>query len=122
MTIGGTIQWALLALCASMLIMHGTLAAGVLRVYRQDRFFKNRFLNNGQKSIVATVSVIVAAMNEEDSLPRLFQSLEKQTAKFELVLVNDRSTDATAITMKKYQKTATHPVKIINNKLKETST
>ncbi len=42
------------------------------------------------------VSVLVPARDEETNLPRLLESLEAQeTTDFEIVIVNDRSTDAT---------------------------
>ncbi|MFP4011383.1 MAG: glycosyltransferase [Spirochaetaceae bacterium] len=49
------------------------------------------------------VSVVIPAKNEQYALPRLLASLEEQdTDDFEIVLVNDRSTDATARIMKDF--------------------
>ncbi len=51
------------------------------------------------KSIESFVSVVVAVRNEEATLPNLIQSLAKQTyltGKFEIILVDDHSTDKTS--------------------------
>ena len=52
------------------------------------------------------VSLLIAARNEEKNLPKLLTALAKQTYpkdKFEIILLEDRSTDATAEIAKKYQ-------------------
>ena len=50
------------------------------------------------------VSVIVAARNEERSIARLLDSLLHQTySNFEIVIVNDRSTDITAEVVRSYE-------------------
>ncbi len=54
-----------------------------------------------------TVSVLVAARNEEITLPRLFESLQNQTypsSQFTITVINDRSTDETAAVVEQYQK------------------
>jgi len=49
------------------------------------------------------VSVVVAARNEEYSLPRLLDALIQQTyERFEVVIVNDRSTDKTPEIVRQY--------------------
>jgi glycosyltransferase involved in cell wall biosynthesis len=45
----------------------------------------------------APISVVIAARNEADSMPRLLEALAHQThSNFEVIVVNDRSTDQTA--------------------------
>ena len=63
------------------------------------------------------VSVVVVAMNEERALPRLLASLAAQTwTGFELVLVDDRSTDATAAIMEQHRAAAPYRVQVIRNR------
>ncbi len=63
------------------------------------------------------VSVVVAAMNEEQALPRLLASLAAQTwTGFELVLVDDRSTDATAAIMAAHRAEAPYRVRVVRNR------
>jgi cellulose synthase/poly-beta-1,6-N-acetylglucosamine synthase-like glycosyltransferase len=65
-----------------------------------------------------TVSLIIPARNEEGSLPALLLSLEKQTEQdFELILVNDRSEDATATIMEQFR--ARYPHKTVTIHLEE---
>ena len=55
------------------------------------------FLAEEITSSAKTVSVVVACRNEEVNLPHLLRALHKQSVKdFELILVNDHSTDRTA--------------------------
>ncbi len=59
----------------------------------------------GDKSNDVKISIIIAAKNEEGNLDQLFLSLEKQNYpkdKFEIVFVDDNSTDGTFITAQKY--------------------
>jgi 4,4'-diaponeurosporenoate glycosyltransferase len=52
----------------------------------------------GQSVSAIRVSLIVPARNEERNLPRLLQSLENcEVAAFEVIVVDDGSTDATAV-------------------------
>ena len=118
MTVAGALQWAVLALCASMLLTHGALAAGVLRARLRDRRDDARRRRRPTSSRNAPpVSVVVAAMNEEQTLPRLLDSLAAQTTTaFELVLIDDRSTDATAAIMARHRAAAPYPVRVVRNR------
>ena len=118
MTVAGALQWAVLALCASMLLTHGALAAGVLRARLRDRRDDARRRRRPTSSRNAPpVSVVVAAMNEEQALPRLLDSLAAQTTTaFELVLIDDRSTDATAAIMARHRAAAPYPVRVVRNR------
>ncbi|MDE0228629.1 MAG: glycosyltransferase [Spirochaetaceae bacterium] len=118
MTVAGALQWAVLALCASMLLTHATLATGVLAARLRDRRdeARRRRRPSGRRS-APPVSVVVAAMNEEQALPRLLDSLAAQTTSaFELVLVDDRSTDATAAIMERHRAAAPYPVRVVRNR------
>jgi glycosyltransferase involved in cell wall biosynthesis len=54
-------------------------------------------------SIPMTISVVVAAYNEEKYLPNLLKSLKKQTRKpDEIIIVDNNSTDQTATLAKKF--------------------
>ena len=120
MTAAGALQWAVLALCASMLLTHGALAAGVLLARLRDRRDATRRARRPSAHRARSappVSVVVAAMNEEQALPRLLASLAAQTSNaFELVLVDDRSTDATAAIMEAHRAAAPYPVRVVRNR------
>lgn len=114
MTAGGALQWAVLALCASMLLTHGGLATGILRARGHDRRSAQPV---GRGGGALSVSVVVAAMDEQDALPHLLASLAAQTTTaFELVLVDDRSSDATAAIMEQHRAAAPYPVRVIRNR------
>jgi cellulose synthase/poly-beta-1,6-N-acetylglucosamine synthase-like glycosyltransferase len=122
MTAAGALQWAVVALCASMLLTHGALAAGVLRARCHDRrSAPTGRAGAGDRSSPSpappSVSVVVAAMNEQEALPRLLDSLAAQsTSAFELVLVDDRSSDATAAIMEQHRAAAPYPVRVVRNR------
>ena len=123
MTVAGALQWAVLALCASMLLTHGALAVGVLLARLRDRRDDARRrrrpsrLRPAPRRDAPPVSVVVAAMNEEQALPRLLASLAAQTTTtFELVLVDDRSTDATAAIMEAHRAAVPYPVRVVRNR------
>ena len=123
MTVAGALQWAVLALCASMLLTHGALAVGVLLARLRDRRdLAGRRRRPSPRLSAARrhappVSVVVAAMNEEQALPRLLDSLAAQTSTaFELVLVDDRSSDATAAIMEAHRAAAPYPVRVVRNR------
>ncbi len=60
------------------------------------------------------ISVVVPARDEEQLLPRLLDSLERQnTNRFELVLVNDRSGDRTAEIMESFRQRFPSRVQIV---------
>lgn len=114
MTAGGALQWAVLALCASMLLTHGGLATGILRARGHDRRSAQPV---GRGGGAPSVSVVVAAMDEQDALPHLLASLAAQTTTaFELVLVDDRSSDATAAIMEQHRAAAPYPVRVVRNR------
>lgn len=133
MTAGGALQWAVVALCASMLLTHGALATGILRARRRDRRAlraaratsaaaappdsRPRAASAASANSTVSVSVVVAAMNEQEALPHLLASLAAQTTTaFELVLVDDRSTDATAAIMERHRAAAPYPVRVVRNR------
>lgn len=118
MTMAGALQWAVLALCASMLLTHGALAVGVLAARLRDRRDETRRRRRpSARRHAPPVSVVVAAMNEQQALPRLLASLAAQTTgHFELVLVDDRSTDATAAIMERHRAAAPYPVRVVRNR------
>ena len=118
MTVAGALQWAVLALCASMLLTHGALATGVLLARLRDRRDDARRRRRpSPRRSAPPVSVVVAAMNEEQALPRLLASLAAQsTTAFELILVDDRSTDATAAVMEAHRGAAPYPVRVVRNR------
>ncbi len=136
MTAGGALQWAVLALCASMLLTHGGLATGILRARGHDRrsVLPARALARPARAPAhparagaarggrpapapPAVSVVVAAMDEQDALPHLLASLAAQTTTaFELVLVDDRSSDATAAIMERHRAAAPYPVRVVRNR------
>lgn len=61
-------------------------------------------LRKGENSTTPLVSVIVAARNEQSSIADLLESLVNQTyPNYEIVIVNDRSTDATGDIIHSFQ-------------------
>ena len=63
------------------------------------------------------VSVLVAAKDEEKFLPVLLASLEAQTfLRFQIVLVDDRSTDGTAAIMEEFRARLGERVKVVHNR------
>lgn len=120
MTAGGALQWAVLALCASMLLTHGGLATGILRARGHDRrsvLPARAPARTARAPAPPSVSVVVAAMDEQDALPHLLASLAAQTTTaFELVLVDDRSSDATAAIMERHRAAAPYPVRVVRNR------
>ncbi|MFA4923856.1 MAG: glycosyltransferase [Ignavibacteriaceae bacterium] len=79
--------------------------------------FFTAFRNLSEQKIEAdatelvNISVIIAAKNEEQNLHQLFESLEKQSypkEKFEIVFVDDNSTDKTFETAKEYADRFSH--------------
>ena len=117
MTVAGAVQGLVLALCASMLLTHAALATGVLLARMRDRREDAcRRRRPSPRREAPPVSVVVAAMNEEQALPRLLDSLAAQTTTaFELVLVDDRSADATAAVMETHRAVAPYPVRVVRN-------
>ena len=63
----------------------------------------------GENEPGAPVSVVVAARNEEDNLPALLAALaEQQHDNYEVVVVDDASTDRTADVVREWQKRVPH--------------
>lgn len=63
------------------------------------------------------ISIIMPCYNASQYLQRCLDSLEKQTFKdFELIAINDLSTDNTLEILKEYQKCASYMINIISNK------
>ncbi len=61
-------------------------------------------LRNGKNTATPLVSVVVAARNEQRNISDLLESLVNQTyPNYEIVIVNDRSTDATADIVHSFQ-------------------
>ncbi len=62
-----------------------------------------------QRKINKKISIIVPARNEEQNLPILLQSLQKQTLKpFEILVVDDASEDQTVAVAKEYEARVVH--------------
>ena len=92
----------LLAILAFYLLVHIFLFAGIVN---------NSRCPSGKNGIQPSVSIIVAARNEESNIDRCIESLLKLDYphdKLEIILMNDRSTDKTKEIMTSY--TALNPV------------
>lgn len=99
------------ALGAAMLIVHLIIAAGTVIT----RLVERRLLVRGREAGAnPSLSVIVPAKNEQFALPRLLESFEAQdTSDFEVVLVNDRSTDETASIMEGFRSRHADRVQVV---------
>jgi len=97
--------------------VHIMILCGVLLNRVRDLFLlKRRNIKKETAGSSLSVSVIVAARDEENNLPNLFESLKKQTVnEFEIVLINDRSSDGTEKIMKEFKDELGGRVKIIRN-------
>lgn len=111
-----------------IVVIHLALLVGVLanrvrdvlfrRFVRKVREEKLREVLVDGKRVVdkLKVSVIIAARDEEANLPKLIDSLKDQTDKdFEIVFVNDRSTDRTGEILKRFADEMPERVKVVNN-------
>ena len=93
-----------------ILTVHIILSVGVLINRIRDALNRNANLR------LPKVSVIAIARDEEETLPRLLESLEAQSyTGFEIVLVNDRSQDGTAKIMDAFAAKYEARVKVIHN-------
>ncbi len=102
----------IIAIPAVTVLTHIAIVFGIIR----SRIKERKSLRTA-KHQPHTLSVIVPARNEEDRLPYLLSSLDKQSDRnFELVLINDRSTDATLDIMNTYAKAHPGTVKIVDLK------
>lgn len=82
----------LIVVCFLLITCYTFLFIGFRNV---TRFHKQ--LNFSKNADIVEISVIVAARNEAENLPRLLEALAKQThTRYEVIVVDDRSTDATA--------------------------
>lgn len=96
-----------------MQIEHLIVATALLLfiAYAIIHFFLWRGLSNCNKPTTSTqhsFSIVVAARNEEVNIARLLESLihlEYPKEKFEIIIVNDRSTDSTHALIEKYSAT-----------------
>lgn len=71
-----------------------------LRFERQGKLLKRLDLSQREES---SVTVVIAALNEADTIEPCLQSLQNQTLhSIEVILINDRSTDTTGKIMQKY--------------------
>ena len=88
--------WLLIIFCSIYIVIHSFLWKGLGNLSKKQ-------LNQQFQSI----SIIVAARNEEASIGKLLQSLIEQiypSDKFEIIIVNDRSTDSTAFIVENFIK------------------
>ena len=61
--------------------------------------FRHNTINSFSEKKLPSVSIIIAARNEEENLPKLIEDLSRQDyplEKLEIIIVNDRSTDRTS--------------------------
>lgn len=92
--------WLLLFFGSLYAGLHGFLAIGARRLFRP--------IQNGDPHLI---SVIIAARNEEKNIRPLLESLTIQNypaEKFEIIIVNDRSSDSTASVVETFQKSHTN--------------
>lgn len=76
-------------------------------------------LNHGSSEAEPLVSVIIAARNEQDNIADCLEALRAQTYalnKHEIIVVNDRSTDATAAIVRSYM-AADERFRLINSRV-----
>jgi cellulose synthase/poly-beta-1,6-N-acetylglucosamine synthase-like glycosyltransferase len=95
---------------SAILATHIALAAGVIRNRARD-------LRASQVPVGPTrATVLVVSKDEEEVLPDLLASLERQTApSFDVVLVDDRSTDRTGAIMEEFCRSTRRPVVVLRN-------
>ncbi len=110
----------LFVLCAALgtgiLLVHAVVLLGIFLAWRKEQLHrKDNQLAEIDEEL--SVSLVVPARNEETLLPRLLASLDKTDLtgvdRFELVIVNDRSTDRTEEIVKEFARTAAWPVRIV---------
>ena len=111
MSIGTVSIYILGALSAGIVLVHSVVAVGTVIT----RFLELRMVRSDRSETPRpSVSVLVPARNEQYALPRLLESFEKQeTSDFEIVLVNDRSTDDTASIMEEFRRAHGDRVKVV---------
>ncbi|MFT6970038.1 MAG: glycosyltransferase involved in cell wall biosynthesis [Roseivirga sp.] len=85
-------------------IMAFSLLVGIQLYYHWHYFDALKLFKKEQSVLVPSVSVIVAARNEIKNLPQLLSTVLAQNyPKFELIVVNDRSTDGSNELLKGWQ-------------------
>jgi cellulose synthase/poly-beta-1,6-N-acetylglucosamine synthase-like glycosyltransferase len=108
----GLLLYPCALLSASIVLIHLLLAAGVLANRLRDRF---RRQSPGEQPRLQ-VSLLVTAKDEERFLPELLDSILAQTLRgFEIVLVDDRSADATGQIMERFGRKLGGRVKVLHN-------
>ena len=88
--------WSLLSFGTFYAVLHAALAFGTTRLFRPN-----------QNTAPLPISVIIAARNEEKNILRVLRSLMDQNYpkdRFEVIVVNDRSTDSTASTVETFRR------------------
>lgn len=87
---------------AAILLVHFVVAAGAVMAWNISRRVSKQV--DERTGLLPGVSVVIPARNEEKLLPRLLSSLEQQDYDgFEVVLVDDRSTDSTHLIMERFR-------------------
>ena len=117
----GMLLWAIwgAAFCvgAAILLAHAALGVGTVRNRLRDGGLQPREhlrIPGGAASPHATV--VVASKDEALVLPALLNSLERQTLQdFDIVLVDDRSTDGTGAVMEGFRSRSSRPVSVLRN-------
>jgi cellulose synthase/poly-beta-1,6-N-acetylglucosamine synthase-like glycosyltransferase len=105
----GVMVWVMAACSGAIVLIHLTLAAGVLANAARDTALS--------KAPALAVSVVVAAKDEEANLPALFGSLEAQSLRaFQVVLIDDRSTDSTPRLMENFRARHGSRVVVLHNR------
>jgi cellulose synthase/poly-beta-1,6-N-acetylglucosamine synthase-like glycosyltransferase len=86
------LKWLLITGAAFYFAVHLGLAIGI------------KMCKQSKSSLQPLVSIIVAARNEEKTIGSLIECLLKQTyANYEIIIINDRSTDSTAAIISDFQ-------------------
>ncbi|TFG65258.1 MAG: glycosyltransferase [Spirochaetales bacterium] len=91
----------IICLFAGATIMtHVLVCTGIALARRKERRLNNRELPENE-----TVTIVIPAKDEENTLPELIKHLENQSFQdFSVVFVNDRSADATDVIMEDYRR------------------
>lgn len=98
MTIPALLNVIVASLSLGIFVVHFVLYGGIVRVLVKARHGRNATIPQD-----VTVGVVVPARNEAANLPRLLASLDAQSKQaFDLVLIDDRSTDATHDIMRRH--------------------
>ncbi len=102
-------------LSSIIIFTHAVLCIGILRARILEKVLKSMVLRVEDEA--PTVSVVIPARDEEKNLPRLLKSLERQSySDFELILIDDRSSDSTPSIMKDFGRKYPGKTKIVTLK------